>query len=71
VQLVPVDEPAGGGVADLGVVLPAVPQPPDHLDIVGGLVEQVGNQLVHFGCRQVGGSMLRNVPAAEVFRLRG
>ena len=70
-QLVPVDEPAGGGVADLGVVLPAVPQPPDHLDIVGGLVEQVGNQLVDFGCRQVGGSMLRDVPAAEVFRLRG
>jgi hypothetical protein len=28
VDLVPVDEPAGGDVADLGVVLPAVPQPP-------------------------------------------
>ena len=40
VQLVAVDEPAGGGVADLGVVLPAVPEPADHLDVVGGLVEQ-------------------------------
>ena len=44
VQLVPVDEPAGGDVADLGVVLPAVPEPAQHLDVVGGLVEQVGDQ---------------------------
>ena len=40
VQLVPVDEPPGGGVADLGVVLPRVPQPALHLDVVGGLAEQ-------------------------------
>jgi hypothetical protein len=38
VQLVAVDEPAGGRVADLGVVLPAVPEPADDLDVVGGLV---------------------------------
>ena len=44
VQLLPVDEPAGGGVADLRVVLPAVPQPAQHLDVVGGLVEQVGQR---------------------------
>ncbi len=41
VQLVPVDEPAGGAVADHRVVLPAVPQPAGHLDGVGGLVEQI------------------------------
>lgn len=38
VQLVAVDEPAGGHVPDLGVVVPAVPQPPDHLDVIGGLL---------------------------------
>ena len=43
VQLVAVDEPPGRDVADLGVVLPAVPQPPDHLDVVGRLVEQLGS----------------------------
>ncbi len=41
VQLVAVDEPSGGDVADDGVVLPAVPEPAGHLDRVGGLVEQV------------------------------
>ena len=41
VQFVPIDEPSGGDVADDGVVLPAVPEPPDHLNRVGGLVEQV------------------------------
>ncbi len=41
VQLVAVDEASGGDVADDGVVLPAVPEPADHLDGVGGLVEQV------------------------------
>ena len=41
VQLVAVDEPPGGDVADDGVVLPAVPQPADDLDGVGGFVEQV------------------------------
>ena len=48
-QLVPVDEPSGGDVADDGVVLPAVPEPADHLDGVGGLVEQVRRR----GCRGV------------------
>ena len=42
VQLVAVDESAGRDVANHRVVLPAVPEPPDHLDGVGGLVEQVG-----------------------------
>ena len=46
VQLVAVDEPAGGDVADLRVVLPAVPEPPQHLDVVGGLVEQFGDELL-------------------------
>ncbi len=41
VQLVAVDVSAGRDVADHRVVLPAVPQPPDHLDGVAGLVEQV------------------------------
>ena len=43
VQLVAVDEPAGGDVADIGVVLPAVPQPAHDLDHVGGLVEEVAD----------------------------
>ena len=42
VQLVAVDEAAGGDVPDLRVVLPAVPEPAHHLDVVGGLVEEVG-----------------------------
>ena len=46
-QPLAVDEPAGGGVADLGVVVPAVPEPPDDLDVVGRLVEQRGRQLPH------------------------
>ena len=37
VELVPVDEAPGGAVTDLGVVLPAVPQPSGHLDRIGGL----------------------------------
>ena len=41
VQLVPVDVSPGGNVADDCVVLPAVPQSPDHFDGVGGLIEQV------------------------------
>ena len=45
VQLVAVDEAAGGDVLDDGVVLPAVPQPADDLDDVGGLVEQVAQRV--------------------------
>ena len=44
-HLVPVDEPPGGDVADLGVVLPAVPEPPDDLEEVGRLVEEVGDRI--------------------------
>jgi hypothetical protein len=41
-QLVPVDEPSGRGVPDLGIVLPGVPEPADHLDEIGGLVQTPG-----------------------------
>ena len=61
-QLVAVDEPAGCDVADLGVVLPAVPQPPDHLDVVGGLGEQVRCQL-RSRRRGCGGRSARPRPA--------
>ncbi len=47
VQLVAVDEPPGGGVADLRVVLPAVPEPGGDLHGVGRL----GPQLVLGGDR--------------------
>jgi hypothetical protein len=40
VQLLPVDEPAGGLVAYLGVVLPAVPEPGGHLGDLAGLPPQ-------------------------------
>jgi hypothetical protein len=43
VQPVAIDEASGGDVADDGVVLPAVPEPPDHLNHLGGLVEQVSS----------------------------
>ena len=35
VQLVPIDESSARSVTYLGVVLPAVPQPTDHLDSLG------------------------------------
>ena len=54
VQLVAVDEAAGGDVLDDGVVLPAVPQPAHDLDDVGGLVEQVARAPATSG-RPVGG----------------
>jgi hypothetical protein len=41
VQFVPVDEPAGDEVADDGIVLPSVPEPADHLDRIGRLVEHI------------------------------
>lgn len=37
-----VDEPTGGHVSNFGVVLPAVPQSADHLDVIACLAEQVG-----------------------------
>ena len=39
VQPVPVDEPSGGDIADLSVVLPAVPQTAQHLNVIRGLSE--------------------------------
>src|ERR1017187_3251453 len=66
VQLAAVDEPAGGDVADLGVVLPAVPQPPDDLDVVGGLVEQLADQLLDRRVSAVLDAEPRERPAAEV-----
>lgn len=42
VELVAVDEAAGGEVTDLGVVLPAVPEPPGRLGDLGRLVPQGG-----------------------------
>ncbi len=45
VQLAAIDEPPGRRITDLSVVLPAVPQPPDHLDVVAGFVEQIPDQL--------------------------
>ena len=41
VQLVPVDEPPAGDVADGGIVLPAVPETARDFNGIGGLVEQV------------------------------
>ena len=52
VQLVPVDEAAGGHVADLRVVFPAVPETAQHLHLVGRLVEAVGDQPLHVRIRQ-------------------
>lgn len=42
VELVAVDEAAGGEVTDLGVVLPAVPEPPGRLGDLGRLVPEGG-----------------------------
>ena len=61
VQLVAVDEAAGGDVLDDGVVLPAVPQPADDLDGVGRLVEQVAARAGRPPGRRVGRVELRNV----------
>jgi hypothetical protein len=46
VQLVPIDEAAGGPIANLCVILPAVPQPAYHLDVVLCLVEKVRDELL-------------------------
>ncbi len=65
-QLAAVDEPAAGDVADLGVIFPAVPQPPDHLDVVGRLIEQPGHQLPRRRSVPVRQRDPREDPAAEV-----
>ncbi len=56
-QLFPVDESPGGHIADLGVVLPAVPQPAQHLDVVGGLGHQVVRALGDLAATEVGGGV--------------
>jgi hypothetical protein len=65
VQLLAVDEPAGGDVADLRVVLPAVPEPADHLDPVGGLVERVAQHLLHGRVVAVDAGQLGELAPAE------
>jgi hypothetical protein len=65
VQLVAVDEASGGNVADLGVVLPAVPQAPDHLDVIGRLVEQLSDELLHCRVGALRGAEPRERAAAE------
>ena len=66
VQLVPVDEAAGGDVADLRVVFPAVPEPAQHLDVVGRLVEVTGDQLLDVRVREMIRLQRLDLPAAEV-----
>ena len=71
VQLVPVDEPAGGHVADFRVVLPAVPAPAQHLHVVGRLVEVVGDQPLRARIGEAVRLQRRDLPAAEVGRGAG
>ena len=66
VQLAAVNEPPGRGVPDLGVILPAVPQPPDHLDVVPSLREQPGDQLLDRRVRAVTQVQRRDGPPPEV-----
>lgn len=65
VELVAIDEASGGGVPDLRVVLPAVPQPALHLDVVGGLGEQVRDEPGGVGPLQVGRRDRREGAASE------
>jgi hypothetical protein len=66
VELAAVDEPSRRHLTDLGAVLPAVPQPPDDLAIVGGLVEQFGAQLLNRRVGAVPEVQPRHTAAAEV-----
>lgn len=65
-QLVAVDEAAGGDVPDLRVVLPAVPEPAHRFDVVGGLVEEVDDHLPQGGAVQVLEAERGQLTAAEV-----
>ena len=68
-RLAAIDEPAGGHVADDGVILPAVPEPADDLDRVGRLRNR---SLTCRGVDRAGelaGRQLREPAAAEVRRL--
>ncbi len=69
VQLVAVDEPPGCRVADLSVVLPAVPQPADHLNVVGGLVKQIPDQLGDLGRIPVREPERGDIAPADMSRL--
>jgi hypothetical protein len=71
VQLVPVDEAARGHVPDLGVVFPAVPEPAQHLHVIGRLVEVVGDQPLHVRIAEAVRLQRRDLPAAEVGRRAG
>ena len=65
VHLVAVDEPAGRRVADLGVVLPAVPERADGLDEGAGLVEPLGDLL-----QPAAGQVVREGQVGEVTAAR-
>ena len=45
-QLVPVDEPSGGDITNLSVVLPAVPQSAQHLNVIRGFREILADLLL-------------------------
>src|ERR1700733_4005431 len=60
-----VDEPAAGDVPDLGVVLPAIPQPSHYLDVVGGLIEQIRQEMRCRRLRAVGQAEGRELTPAE------
>nr|BFE73784.1 hypothetical protein GCM10020092_070850 [Actinoplanes digitatis] len=71
VQLVAVDEPAGCRVPDLRVVLPAVPEAADHLDMVRRLIEELAEQVLNLGGVEVVDPERRDRPPSEVGRLVG
>jgi len=68
VQLVPVDEPSSRDVADLSVVLPAIPQPAQHLNVIGGLSEILVDLLLHGRIIDRTGRQARQRAAPEVSR---
>ena len=70
VQLLAVDEAAGGLVADDGVVLPAVPQAPGHLHRVGRFVEQVAHHGGDLGRGRLAGDRSRGTCAGPRGRPR-
>lgn len=43
-QFVSIDKPPGRDITDLSVILPAVPQPAQHLHVVGGLFQKLLGQ---------------------------
>ena len=76
VHLLRIQEAVGGGIPDLGVVLPAVPEPPHDVDDVLRLGEQRRDRLVHTRVAEVvergnvaASEMARLVPATRDLRL--